>query len=61
MNYIPILFTLQGAVLVLNLAGQLDWSWWWVLAPALGAGAGFCLLFLTGFFYFLFKQIRGAK
>lgn len=28
---------LQVAFIVLKLCGVIDWSWWWILTPALGA------------------------
>lgn len=48
--------------IVLKLLGKIDWSWWWVLAPA-WIGAIIVVLFLAGALVFLKKldKLKGGE
>lgn len=52
-NFLPILTLI---FITLKLTGYIDWSWWWVLSPALFAGT--VAFILT--FYVAYKQAEGS-
>jgi hypothetical protein len=45
-------------LIALKLAGIIDWSWWWVLAPLWGSVALLAVL-MGGFLLLLILQYRG--
>lgn len=49
---------LQLLFIGLKLGRVIDWSWWWVLAPAWGAASLWLVLLLLMFLYFLVKEAR---
>ena len=45
---------LQVALIVLKLCGIINWSWWWILAPAwITAATGVLLLIIAFILYIL--------
>ena len=49
-NGVGLLTVLTIVFVVLKLTDNIDWSWWWVLAPLWIPLAIICVLMLIGFF-----------
>ena len=44
--------------IILKLIGEIDWSWWWVLAPVWGMAAFVLILLFTGILLALAHENR---
>lgn len=56
--YMFVMFFLAFPLLLLKLAGTIDWSWWLVLLPAAMLVAPLILLHVTGFLLKLILERR---